>query len=300
MWISASIMTTVIVFANAVEVHSTGVCPSGEAIAAKLGPLLAGQGGDPDVAWVEVAAQKPDGITLLRLRLLRPDGSVVGDRRLTLQGGCDEMADSIATVLAAWKTPPAPATSQTEAVAATASPVPATSTRPLQAWLGIGGGVALVGTLAASGNLELAMGRPAWPVRARAAAFTQTRRRRDLDSGTVSWRRTHGELGLGWQSRGTASGSYWQASADLDLLLGWLSASGSGFFQNDQQDAFEYGAGAGLRGERKLGAWALWLEGRANLWARRQRAVLSNSPSTAELPRFDVLVTLGVSRLIVR
>jgi hypothetical protein len=158
----------------------------------------------------------------------------------------------------------------------------------------------LVGTLAASGNLELAMGREASPVRARVAAFTQTSRQRDLDSGTVSWRRTHGELGLGWQSRGAANGSYWQASADLDLLLGWLSASGSGFFQNDHQDAFEYGAGAGLRGERTLGAWALWLEGRANLWAQRQRTVLSNSSSTAELPRIDVLMTLGVSRLVVR
>jgi hypothetical protein len=175
------------------------------------------------------------------------------------------------------------------------------STRaPVQAWLGVGAGVALVGNVAAAGSLELVAGRASSPVRARVAALTHTSRQRDLDQGTVTWRRTHGELGLGWQSRGVAGGSYWQASADADLLLGWMSASGSGFFQNQRQDAFEYGAGAGLRGERKLGAWALWLEARANLWAQPQRATLSNSSSTTLLPRFDVLVTLGASILAVR
>ena len=299
MWISTSIVTAALVLAGGVEVHSTSECPSSEAIVAKLRLLLTSEGGEPDVARVDVAAQKPDGITELRLRLLRSDASAVGDRRLLLQGGCDEMADTIATVLAAWKAPPLPA-ARTEAVAPAAEPARAAAPAPVQAWLGVGGGVALVGSIAAAGSLELVVGRASLPVRARVATLTQTSREVDLDQGTVSWRRTHAELGLGWQSRGVSSGSYWQASADADLLLGWLSASGSGFFQNDRQDAFEYGAGAGLRGDRKLGAWSLWLEGRANLWAQRQRAVLSNSSSIASLPRFDVLLTLGVSRLVVR
>jgi len=132
------------------------------------------------------------------------------------------------------------------------------------------------------------------------AMFAQTSRQLDLDIGTVTWRRTHAELGLGWQLPEAANDSYWQVSADADVLLGWLTASGNGFWQDYRQDAVEYGAGAGLRGERRLGAWALWLEGRTNLWAQRQRLVLTSSSSHTLLPRFDVLVTLGVSRLVVR
>ena len=300
MWISTSVVTAALVLAGGVEVHSSGACPSAEAIGAKLGLLLATEGGDPNVASVEVAAQKPGGITEIRLRLLRPDASVVGDRRLIVQGGCDEMADTIATVLAVWKTPPPPVAAQSESTALLANPARTAAPAPVQAWLGAGGGVALVGPLAATGTLNLVAGRAPSPVRARVAAFTQTSRQLDLDQGTVSWRRTHAELGLGWQSRGAAGSSYWQASAEADILLGWLTASGSGFFHDHRQDAFEYGAGAGLRGERKLGAWAFWLEGRTNLWAQRQRAVLSNSSSMTTLPRFDVLVTLGASRLVVR
>jgi hypothetical protein len=201
--------------------------------------------------------------------------------------------------LAAWKAPPVPAVAQTEA-APREEPVREVTSAPMQAWLGAGGGVALVGGIAATGNLELVAGRAASHVRARVAALTQTSRQLDLVPGTVSWRRTHGELGLGWQSRGATDGSYWQASADADVLLGWLRASGHGYFQDTRQDAFEYGVGAGLRGERRLGAWALWLEGRTNLWAHPQRAVLSGSHSAARLPRLDVLVTLGISRLVVR
>jgi hypothetical protein len=300
MWIATSIAATVLVLGGSIEVKSSGACPSSEAIVAKLRLLLADEGGDPDVAWVDIAAQRPDGITEVRLRLLKPDASLVGDRRLTLQGGCDEMADTIATVLAAWETPAPPVVARAEAAGPVAQPARPVAAAPIQGWLGLGAGVGLVGSLAATGNLELALGRATSPVRARVAASTQTSRQLDLDPGSVSWRRTHGALGLGWQSRGAVGGSYWQLSADADLLLGWLSAQGDGFFQNQGEDTFEYGAGAGLRLERKRGAWAFWLEGRTDFWGRRQRAVLSNSTSTEFLPRYDLLLTLGVSRLAVR
>ena len=298
MWISTSIAATVLVLGGSVEVKSSGTCPSSDAVSAKLRLLLSAGAGEPDVASVEIAAQRPDGITELRLRLQRPDASVIGDRRLTLQGGCDEMAETVAAVLAAWETPPLPSVTATEMLAGAEQPARAAAGAPMQAWLGVGGGVGLVGGLAATGNLELALARATSPVRARVAAFTQTIRQLDLDRGNVSWRRSHGELGLAWQSRGAVGASYWQASAEADLLLGWLSAKGNGFFENQGQDAFEWGAGVGLRGERKRGAWAFWLEGRANLWPQRERAVLSNSSSTVPLPRLDVLLAVGLSRAV--
>jgi hypothetical protein len=83
-------------------------------------------------------------------------------------------------------------------------------------------------------------------------------------------------------------------------LLGWLRASGHGYEHDRDQDALEYGCGAGLRGERRHGAWAFWLEGRANLWPRPQRLTLWGSQASTVVPRFDALLTLGVSRLLVR
>jgi hypothetical protein len=293
MLLATSITVATLMLASGVEVHSTSECPSREAIVAKLG-LLASSGEQNDVAWVDVVAKQPDGTTSLRLRLLRPDASLVGDRQLVVRGGCDEMADTVATVLAAWRAPPLPATAPAAELARDAAPA------ALQAWLGAGGGAAFVGGMAASGNLELVAGHAASPARARVALVAQTGRQRELENGEVSWRRTHAELGLGWQSRGATNGSYWQTSADAEVLLGWLRASGQGFSQNVRQDALEYGVGAGLRGERKHGAWAWWLEGRTTIWAQPQRAVLWGSEASASLPRLDVLLTLGVSRLLVR
>ena len=307
MLFSFSIVLAMLSWAQGVDVRSATSCPSSEAIVAKLAPLLSGGAEAEDVAWVEVVTPRPDGRAALRLRLVRSDASVIAERRLVVQGGCDEMADTIATVLAAWETPP-----ETEPAAGPASiehgaqpavmaeAVAPTGAGGFQGWLGAGGGAVLLGGIAATGSIELLSGRVGSHGQARAAVIAQTGRQRNLDRGEVTWRRTHASLGLGWQSIETSSGSFWQASADAGLLLGWLTASGSGFAPNDRQDVFEYGVGAGLRGKRRMGTWAVWLEFRTNVWARQQHAVLSGSRSDAALPRLDLFANLGVSRLILR
>jgi hypothetical protein len=300
MLVSFSIMVAALVSGNGIEVRSATDCPSSEAILARLRPLLPGGSDVDDVAWVEVAPPKRDDGSALHVRLVRSDASVVADRRLAWQGGCDEMADTVATVLATWEAPQTPA--RIEVASPESPPLEATKAPRTEVWLGAGGGAGFLGGIAGTGMIELLMGRTGSHVQGRAAGMGHTRRQRSLEPGEVVWRRTYASLGLGWQTLGAPSGSFWQASADAGLLLGWLTASGSGFAPNQRSDAFEYGAGLGLRGLRKMGAWALWLECRTSIWARGQRAVLSSSPSspTAELPRFDVLVTIGVGRLVLR
>ena len=295
-------MIAILSWANGIDVRSVTNCPSSQAILAKLLPLLPGDGGGEDVAWVEDATPGQDGTTELRVRLIRSDASVVADRRLALQGGCDEMADTVATVLAAWETPSAPPVARLAAEKPGTQPAGTkdASTAGIQLWLGAAGGAGLVGGIAATGSLELLAGRVGSHGQARGAVIAQTSRQRNLDVGKVIWRRTLASLGLGWQSPGAASGSSWQGSADAGVLLGWLTASGGGFAPDSRQDTFEYGVGAGLRAGRKFGAWALWLECRTNFWAEQQRAVLSDSPSNAVLPRLDILVTLGASGLVLR
>lgn len=304
---SFSMMVAMLLGAHGVDVRSATSCPSSEAIWAKLAPLLSGGAETEDVAWVEGATPGPEGRMALRLRLVRSDASVIADRLLVVQGGCDEMADTLATVLAAWETPPGtqPAVGlasieQRAQPAVLAEAMAPPGAGELQGWLGAGGGAVLLGGITATGSMELLAGRVGSHGQARVAVSAQTSRQRNLDMGQVTWRRTHASLGLGWQSLGASSGSLWQVSADAGVLLGWLTASGSGFAADDRQDVFEYGVGAGLRGKRRLGAWAAWLEFRTNVWARQQRAVLSGSPSDTALPRLDLLAILGVSRLILR
>jgi len=303
MVIAFPIMVATLVAGNGIDVRSASDCPSSEAIQARLRPLLSGVGEADDTAWVEAAGSGPNGRSELHVRLVRPDASVVADRRLSLQGGCDEMADTVATVLAAWETPQASQPSQSIDLSAHAIPPtePARATRRrTDLRLGASGGAGFVGGAAATGSLELLVGRAGSHAQGRAAVVGQTSRDRNLDPGSVVWRRTHASLGLGWKAAATSWGSFWQASADAGLLLGWLTASGQGFPANQREDVFEYGAGAALRGERSLGGWGLWLECRASFWARPERAVLSNSPSsTADLPRFEVVAALGISRLVI-
>ena len=91
---------------DAIEVRSFTDCPSSDAIAAKLRPLLPdgpAQESRGDVAWVDPVAQVEGGAAEVRLRLVRSDATLVVDRRLVVEGSCDDMADTLATVLAAWR-----------------------------------------------------------------------------------------------------------------------------------------------------------------------------------------------------
>ena len=292
-------LLAVLVAGTALDIRSGTNCPSGEAIADKLAPLLPRMAEAGDVAWIDLAAPEPASLPALRVRLVRADTSVIADRRLTIQGGCDEMADTVATVLAAWEAPPAalPAivtdTNQFHGE-------PGKDIQHLELWVGAAGGAGLLGGIAATGNIELVLQHTGSRLLGRAAMTGQTTRQVNLDPGDGVWRRTYGSLGLGWQARRPASHSTWQVSADLGLLLGWLTASGRGFTPNSQETAFELGASAGLRGQRRLGYWALWLEARANFWPNPERTVLTGAPAEVQLPKFDVLATFGVSRLGLR
>ncbi|HEY5285008.1 MAG TPA: hypothetical protein VIM14_19605, partial [Polyangia bacterium] len=188
-------------WAHGIDVRSATSCPSSEAILAKLAPLLSGDAESEDVAWVDGATPGPDGRLALHLRLVRSDASIVADRRLVVQGGCDEVADTIATVLAAWETPPRmqPVARPTSIEQGT-HPAAMAEAETIQGWLGAGGGAGLVGGLAATGNLELLAARARSHGQARAAVTAQTSRQRNLDTGEVSWRRAHASLGIGWQS----------------------------------------------------------------------------------------------------
>jgi hypothetical protein len=309
-----------------VEIRSTGDCPSGDEITARLGPMLPSGwllGPDGDRVTVDLVGPHTDGVAGFRLQLVHPDGSVGVDRRLLLGGSCSEKGDAIATVVAAWETdfaspgvprpvpvPDAPAITvpasdaPPPAVPAPDAPAPVASAPPasiaqvseprqggLGFSLGASAGAAMGGGIAATAGIEAKAGGQGsrWQLRASAAA--QTSRQKHLDVGEVGWKHTTVAAGLVVRSLGPR----WHFSVDAGPLVGWASLAGQGYSPSRTETVFEYGLAGGLRAERVLGRVAVWLELRANVWARAQKAVLTGSASSDDLPRVDTLASLGVS-----
>ncbi len=79
-------------------VQGESVCPRPDEVARALDPLLV----PGDRGAIHGRAELvPDGPSL-RLRLLRPDGTLLSEKRLSAEPSCAAMAETVAVVLAAW------------------------------------------------------------------------------------------------------------------------------------------------------------------------------------------------------
>jgi hypothetical protein len=292
--------TALLVDANLVDIRSSTHCPSGEEIAARLRPMLPSGwsvGPSGDLVLVEVVEPGEDGVTGFHLQLLRPEGSMGGDRRLLLEGGCPEMADAIATVIAAWETDFVAAAPRQGPVPVAPAPPTQVAQRPAPPPAGLGFslgasvGAVVVDGVAATAGLEASAGRQASRWRLRVAGTAQTNRRKTLDVGEVRWNHTTIAAGLVLRSLGPS----WHYSIDAGPAAGWVTLAGHGYAPDRTESVFEYGLAGGLRAERALGRFAVWLDLRTTLWAESQQAVLTGSSNRGNLPRIDIWASLGVS-----
>jgi hypothetical protein len=297
-----SALAALVSVVSSVEVRSGTDCPSSEEIVARLRPLLPPGGIEPgpadDLALLEIVEPQVDGVTELRLRLLHSDGRAVGDRRLVAEGGCERVADTIATLIAVWETEPPEFSSLKQAAIPGSMPTasPSRTGQPSARFgfaLGVSVGAALVGGISATGGVEAIFGARLSPWKVRLAGLIEGTRDSGLAGGTVSWRHTTAAAGVMLRSRGAA----WHFAVDAGPVLGWatLTGHGRGNWDDREQRAFEYGAGLGLRIERAFGRIGLWLEWRTNLWRERQQADITDSDAHATLPNFDMMASLGGS-----
>lgn len=284
-----------------VEVRSSTDCPSAQDVTDRLLPLLppfTGPAQARDVAQVQVVQVRSDRTRDLSIRLLRPDASEIGDRRVTLQGTCVEMAETVATILATWKTDTRPEGPDVEKLMAIvegetppAAPTPGQSIST-EYLLGTGAGASLIGGIAATGSLELLAGRQSSHWQLRLGLATQTSRQSDLAApGRVDWQHTNATLGLTWRLLNPR----WLFSLDAGPLVGWVTLAGQGYSPSRKTRYFEYGGATGARLGRKLGRWAVWAEGRLTMWVKGYRATVRGSDESRDLPLFDATVSLGVS-----
>lgn len=288
---SFTLVTATLVASAGVDVRSSTECPSSREIAAQLRPLLEADavGAAPDVAIVERAP----GVGELRIRLLRANGSEVGDRRVPVQGECADAAATVAAVIAAWETEPlALAASNERSPASSAVAVEAAAPSRLRIFVGAGGGALLAGGLAAAGRLEATLEKPTSRWQGRIGAVGETSRSRSLSGGSVDWRHTVFEATLVLRTMHPV----WRFSFEAGAQLGWATLHGRGFSDDRDQVSLEYGGVAALRVARSLGRWSVWGEARGHGWPHGQRASISGDyRASTDLPRLDLTASLGLS-----
>ena len=280
-----------------VEVHSATGCPSSEAITARLGPLLpgAGTGINPaDQADLRASEAESPGPTQLRLRLAGVDGTLIGQRDIPLSDRCDELAETVAVLLASWESNPHAGIPPLAEPPVIAKPTPrsAGAASGFELQLGAGGGVALLGGTAATARLELGLGALQSHWQGRIGLQGQTARQTALSTlGQVHWRHSMATVSLGWRMLDPD----WLVSADAGPLLGFATISGQGFVVDQEKNSLELGLDAGLRAGRRWRRFTLWADLRGESWLQHQRAKVTGSTTTMTLPPWDLAATLGVS-----
>ena len=293
--LSITLATAALVASHGVDVRSSIDCPSSQDIAERLRPLLPdgpAQGSSPDIATVEVAGATGAN-SQLRIRLVRGNGSEVGDRRVLVQGDCAETAATVAAVIAAWESEPL-ASAPPSTPVSFATPV-TFGTATSSAWrvlVGVGGGVGLVGGIAGSGGIEAVGGKRSSRLQGRIGIADETSRSLSLSPGKVDWQHTAFDVGVLLRTLHPD----WPLSFDAGLALGWATLQGRGFSQDRTLRSFEYGAVAALRLGRNLGHWCVWAEARTYGWVQGQRASLRGETTAGvDLPLVDVTASVGLS-----
>jgi hypothetical protein len=289
---SITLATATLVAGAVVDVRSSTPCPSSDDVAERLRPLLPADkaaGAVPDIATVD----RPPGMGELRIRLVRPSGAEVGDRRVPAQGECSDAAAMVAAVIAAWETEPLELAA-TNDVSPASSPASIKTAAPprWRLFVGAGGGAALVDGVAAAGRLEATVESATSRWQGRIGVGGETSRSRSLLGGSVDWRHTTFEATLVLRTMHPS----WRFSFEAGASLGWATLNGQGFSDNHRRASFEYGGVASLRVSRLLGRFSVWGEARTYAWPNGQRASVSgDDQANVDLPRVDVTANLGFS-----
>jgi hypothetical protein len=313
-----------------VRVGGASACPRPDEVEAHLERRLPARpaGVEPDRATVDVDAGQ------LRLVLVRPDGTLVGEKRLDPKASCVEMAEAVAIVIAIWERPlraggvPPPElpadrreeiAAQTEARPERSAPVladaradavvekPAAVDRsepsPTDAaarppWrFEIGAGVETVFPGGMPGALIDATLRSRAGFGPRIALGGAWWNEAELGVGHVSWTRLTASLGLihGWASS--------RLFLDLreQLVAAALVARGRGYDRTQTRVAFDPGVEAGLRaGVAVSSSLRLWLDVGLAFWPVPQELRVDGFAQSIDAGAFSGLLSVGGTFLTAR
>jgi hypothetical protein len=264
-------------------------CPRPDDVAARLAVLA------PDAPAARALLSDDGGA--LWVRLLRPDGTVVGERHFERGYGCSELAAATALVLASWQGELVSAPAALEAVMALSVVAPTDPARPAPAprrrWtfeLGAGftsGWSLLPGVVLVAGaappdsglGLELAAGVSAFHGEA-------------IEPGRLRWLRA--PLTLVGRQRWSLAGSL-ALEVQGGVAGALLLMRGEGFEHNHDAAHLDYGPIAGARLARRWGRVSPWVGGWAVWWSMEREASASPGGVRQTLPRFEAWAGLGAT-----
>jgi hypothetical protein len=275
-----------------VEVLSASPCPDAAAVERRLHTILSPSGTEPDRATVS----DEDGA--LHVELRDPSGALIGRRVLPLAGSCEDRAEAVAVVIAAWEsdlrryeeTEPATAAAIPEATAVVAS-LPRSSSLTWDvsaAFLSTIAG----GAFAAGASADVTLGKRGFPLAARIGVAGSDSRDLALAGGHTAWTRVAFLLG---PVLDVVSKRGVRFDVHADAALGWMLAQGRGYNADYSSSSFDPALGGGAR--LAITKWKIepWLDCTLLGWLRHQTLSVTELSGTAssEIPRFDVWLRAG-------
>ena len=291
----AALSAALVLAAAPVRVESES-CPSGaeveQALVSMLPPV-------PDATRPDVARVIERGKGL-QIELVNPDAAVIAERALDMDGSCADLAAAVAVVIATWESDVHSEFSRSRAEAGFASVAERTPerlatplSRPSASYdVAAGPSLSLAGTFVAGGALVGTWVPLDTGLGLRLFAAGESSRTVDLGVGQARWRRWAGSAESDWRL------ARHQVMLDVHagLVLGWLTATGAGFSQNQSQRSFSPGGTVGMRSSwwaaRHL---AVCLDLVGLYWSRSQTLYGDPTVTRRNLPHFQGLASIGLA-----
>lgn len=272
------------------RVTAEGACPTAAAVEARLQPLL------PQLQDVPPARAHLEPLDeLLRVEVRSENGALLTVRDLQRAAPCADLAAAAAVVIASALLSAPRALPQIALPSAPPPPRPPAPAAPrLRPQVDAGVAVLLAAAgagVAAGGSLVLhaAPSGRSWGVRLALAGAAL--RREPLGDAGALWTRAQLEVGPRYRLRPGRALVDVHAHAAAALVY----AAGDGFAVDYKNVGWDAGLGAGVRVGLRLG-WALpWIGVAATGYLRPQELVAVGRPDAGALPRFDALISLGLS-----
>jgi len=286
----------------AITVQGESVCPRPDEVVGALDQLRS----PGDHGAIDGRAELvPDG-PFVRLRLLRPDGTLLSEKQLAAELSCAAMAETVAVVLAAWAAQlqadmpyafetPFRAEKQgnpEQPVVAAELPPPAPAARPWNGTVGAGlfasfQPVTFAPALAIDVRARRADG--SWG--GKLALFGTGAHVQALDPGSATWRRIGASAGIlhhqSWRSLSLDEG--------VDLVPALLFVRGRNYTEGHSTQTWDLGATAGVRLGLALGRAEPWIEVGATGWLRSQVIEVTGIEQQRTLPRFEAQAGAGIA-----
>lgn len=286
-------------FFSGVEIVSDSACPAPAEVGRRLAQIAPSR---EQAAPAGHRARLSRGDRTVHVELLNDAGARIAERDLDANERCEDLAQAVAIVIAAWETDldppvaghvalPRPAQITTGTAVVSGQP-PRGSAPSFDLGLALmasstGGQVApgarLEGWIAPA-NRHLGLGVVLSGATARSESVGAL-------SGAARW--TRFAIGAGPDARLGVGRTTMDAHAHL--LAAALHVEGVGLATNSSDTSAQFGAGAGVRIGRPWGNATPWIGADVLYWAGHDQLTIAGSSSRGELPHLEAQIAVGLS-----